>query len=170
MWIPLSHGCRRPVVYLLGVRLGQRDHLTEPRGYLVRCYETDMRPLALLVAIFVLLVGITGVFFPEGLLKVGHHLATPVGLYVAAALRVGIGLVLALAAVKSRTPKTLRVLGIITIMGGLTTPFLGVERTRAILDWWSAQGPVLMRLGPAFALIVGGFIVYAVAPRRGNAS
>lgn len=129
-----------------------------------------MRPLALLVAFFIFLVGITGVFFAEGLLKVGHYLATPVGLYVAAALRVGIGLVLALAAANSRAPKTLRVIGIIVIVAGLTTPFLGVERTRAILDWWSAQGPVLMRLGPGFALIVGGFIAYAVAPRRGSSS
>jgi hypothetical protein len=129
-----------------------------------------MRLLALLVAFFLLLVGITGVFLPEDLLKVGHHLTTPVGLYVAAALRVGIGLVLTLAAANSRAPKTLRVIGIIAIVAGLTTPWLGVERTRAILDWWSAQGPVLMRLGPGFALILGGFIAYAVAPRRGNAS
>ncbi len=129
-----------------------------------------MRPLALLVAFLLVLVGLTGAFFPEALLNMGYDLATPVGLYVAAALRVSIGFVLTLAAAHSRAPKTLRIIGIIAIAGGITTPLLGVDRTRAILDWWSAQGPVLMRLGPAIALILGGFIVYAVAPRRGNAS
>jgi hypothetical protein len=46
------------------------------------------------------------------------------------------------------------------------TPFFGVERTQAILDWWSAQGTAFARTWAAFALILGLFIVYAVTPRR----
>jgi hypothetical protein len=128
-----------------------------------------MRALALFVAFVMLVVGITGLFFPEALFRAGHGLATPTGLWVATGLRIAIGLVLILAAAGSRAPKTLRIIGIIAIVAGVATPMLGIERTRAILDWWPAQSPVVMRLGPALVLALGAFIACTVAPRRSTA-
>ena len=67
-----------------------------------------MRFPALLVALFIVVVGLVGVFAPDRLMTVGRYVVTPVGLYAIAALRVGIGLVLMLVAPVSRAPKTLR--------------------------------------------------------------
>jgi hypothetical protein len=125
-----------------------------------------MRSLALLVALFIMLVGVAGVLAPDGLMTIGRSVATPVGLYAIAALRVGIGLVLMLVAPVSRAPRTLRVFGAVALVAGLTTPLFGVERTRAILDWESTQGTALIRVGAGLALAIGGFIAFAVGAGR----
>jgi hypothetical protein len=125
-----------------------------------------MRSLALLIALVVMAVGMAGVFAPDRLLTVGRYMATPAGLYVAAAVRVGFGLVLMLAAPISRAPGTLRAFGAFALVAGLTTPLIGVERARAILDWEATQGIALVRVGAGLALALGGYIAFAVATGR----
>jgi hypothetical protein len=124
-----------------------------------------MRFLAWLIACFIMLIGVVGLLAPDRLTMVGGFVATPGGLYAAAAFRVGVGLVLLLVAPTSRAPGTLRALGAVALVGGLATPFFGVERTRAIVDWASAQGTALVRLGAVLALAIGGFIAFAVRRR-----
>ena len=94
-----------------------------------------MRIAALLVALFAIVVGVVGIFMPDSLITIGRYVATPVGLYVIAAIRVAIGLVLMLVAPTSRVPRTLRVVGAIVVVAGLATPLFGVERTRAIFSY-----------------------------------
>jgi hypothetical protein len=122
-----------------------------------------MRSLALLVALFVMAVGMVGVFTPDSLLAVGRYVVTPGGLYAVAALRIGIGLVLMLAARITRAPRTFRALGAFVIVAGLATPLFGVERSRAILDWEATHGTALIRVGAGLGVILGGFIAFAVA-------
>jgi len=81
-----------------------------------------MRSLALLVAFFIMCVGVTGIFMPDTLISVGRYVVTPNGLYGVAALRLGIGLVLILVAGVSRAPKTLRTLGAVVFVAGLQPP------------------------------------------------
>jgi len=125
-----------------------------------------MRALAVSVALFVMVVGAAGIVTPDSLLTVGRNILTPTGLYVIAALRVGIGLLLMTVAGSSRAPRTLRVVGAFVIVAGLATPLFGVERSRAILEWEAARGTALVRVGAALMVAIGGFIAYAVAPRR----
>src|SRR5436190_1879121 len=91
------------------------------------------------------------------------YFATPVGLYTAAAVRVGMGLVLILAAPGSRAAKTLRVLGLVVCMQGFSAALLGPERARAVLEWEATQTTALLRAGAAIALASGIFIAFAVA-------
>jgi hypothetical protein len=125
-----------------------------------------MQLLALLVALLICLIGLTGIVSPETLAELGRHALTPTGLLVVAAVRIGIGTILLLVARVSRAPRTLRVFGIIAIIAGVATPFIGVENSRRVLDWWLAQGFVCVRLLAGIALVLGGFLAYAVAPRR----
>ncbi len=125
-----------------------------------------MRYFALLVAAFIALVGVTGVFAPDTLLGFRQYAATSAGLYTIAVVRVGIGVVLILAASRSRTPRLLRVVGGVVLLAGLMTPVVGVERVRAILDWEAAQGTGLIRAGAVLAVALGGFLAFAVTPAR----
>ena len=124
--------------------------------------------LARLVGLFIVAIGVCGLAAPHALLSAVQFVLTPGGLYLVAALRVVFGVVLVLAAPSSRAPRVLRLLGFIVIVAGLTTPFFGVDRARAVLDWWSAQGPAFVRLWAGLAVALGVFVVYAVA-RRGAA-
>jgi hypothetical protein len=125
-----------------------------------------MRSLALLVALFIMVVGVAGILTPDSLLTVGRYVVTPVGLYVVAALRVGIGLVLILVARSSRFPKTLRAFGAVVLVAGLATPLFGVERARAVFAWEATQGTALIRIVAGFLVVLAGFLAFAIAAGR----
>lgn len=129
-----------------------------------------MNLLAMIVGLLVVAVGAVGMAVPDALVAIGRDLVTPTGLYVIAVVRVGIGLVLVLAASTSRMPRTLRVVGGIVIIAGLTTPMFGVDRARAVMDWWVSQGPLFTRFAAVLAVAIGGFIIYAggSAGQRGS--
>jgi hypothetical protein len=121
---------------------------------------------ALLIGLFMGAIGLLAVVAPHGLLTAARSLQTPLGICLIAATRVLFGVVLVLAAPSSRAPKALRVFGFMIVVAGVITPFFGVDRARAILDWWSGQGALVMRAWAGVAIAFGAFVVYAVAPRR----
>src|SRR5258708_15453332 len=125
-----------------------------------------MRALALVVAAFIMLVGVAGLLAPDSLLTLARYAVTPVGLYAVAAVRVGIGLVLILAAPISRAPRTLRVFGAVALVAGLMTPLFGADRAHAILDWQLSQGTVLIRVGAGLAVVIGGLVAFALIGSR----
>jgi hypothetical protein len=125
-----------------------------------------MRIAALLVALFTIVVGIGGLISPESGTEIRRlYFATPVRLYTAAAVRVAMGLVVILSAPASRAPKTLRALGAIMCLQGLSATLLGPEHARTVLEWETRQGPALLRVGAAVALAAGAFMAFAVTGR-----
>src|SRR5262245_35166159 len=125
-----------------------------------------MKFLTVLIGAFVLVVGFAGVIAPSALLRAADYATTPIGLYAAAAIRIGIGIVLMLVAPPTRAPKLIRVFGAIAVAAGVFTAFVGVDRARAIVAWETARGTTLIRLSALVALLSGGFIVFAVTRRR----
>jgi len=128
-----------------------------------------MRIAALLVALFIVVVGMVGIVSPDRLTTVRRqYFATPVGLYTAGVVRVVMGLVLILVARVSRAPKILRTLGALMCAQGLTATLLGLDRAQAILEW-EVMHPMLLRAGAMVALASGGFVALAVAkPSEGR--
>jgi hypothetical protein len=119
-----------------------------------------MRLPGLVIGALVILASAISLAAPDLRLSVERSLITPAGLYAIAALRITIGLVFVLAAPASRAPRTLRVLGLIVIIAGLMTPWFGVARARAVLDWLASAGPLPMRLDASVGMAIGGFLVY----------
>lgn len=124
-----------------------------------------MKVAALLIALFVILLGVTGLVAPQRLLAAAEYTVTPGGLYAAAAIRLAIGIILLFAANGSRFPRTLRVMGVLALIGGIGTLFLGTGRAREIADWATANGTIVIRAFGLFAIAVGSFIAYAVDNR-----
>lgn len=91
---------------------------------------------------------------------------TPSGLWWAAALRVAFGIALLMAAATSRMPRTLRVLGVVFIVGGLSIPVIGLERMQGIAEWGASQEANVVRVPALFAFAMGWFIIWSVWPRR----
>jgi len=92
----------------------------------------------------------------------GKYFATSGRLYTAGAVRIAMGLVVILSAAASRAPKTLRALGAVICMQGLSTTAMGPEHARAVLEWETAQGTALLRVGAAVAFAAGLFLAFAV--------
>ena len=120
----------------------------------------------MLVAVFTIIVGTVGLIDPDSVTTVRRlYFATPVALYAAGAVRVGMGLVLILCASASRAPKTLRALGAVMCMQALSATLLGPARARAILEW-EATHTALLRAGAVVAVAAGGFLLVAAAAGR----
>ncbi len=122
-------------------------------------------PVALAFSILVAVVGAVGIVVPASLLTIARPFLTPAGLYAAAGLRLVLGTALFLSAPTSRAPQALRILGVVIFVAGLVTPLVGVERARAIVEWWAVQGSPFMRVWAVVALAFGLFLTYAIAPR-----
>ncbi|MFI5342275.1 MAG: hypothetical protein ACHQ7N_20880, partial [Candidatus Methylomirabilales bacterium] len=59
---------------------------------------------------------------------------------------------------------------VVIIVAGLLLPVFGVERTQAMLGWFSSQGSLFMRAWASMAVIFGLFSIYVVnSPRRAAA-
>ena len=124
-----------------------------------------MAVAALVIGLLIVAQGLVGLAAPEFFLKLIQAIQTPPLIYAAAAARVVIGAVLVLAAPASRAPLALRILGVLILIGGVLTPFVGVRLADVILGWWS-QGPNVVRAWAAGALVLGVFIVYATLRPR----
>ncbi|OGL29919.1 MAG: hypothetical protein A3G44_08385 [Candidatus Rokubacteria bacterium RIFCSPLOWO2_12_FULL_73_47] len=120
--------------------------------------------VALVLSLLVAALGALGVVAPARLVGVVRRLESPGGLYAAAALRVVLGVALVLTAPTSRAPEVVRLLGAVIVVAGLVTPLVGVARFRRLREWWSARGPIFMRVWAGFALVLGLWLAYAVAP------
>ena len=125
-----------------------------------------MKLLVMIIGLLIAALGVLGIAAPSLPLQVARSLLTPSTLYIVAAVRVCFGLLLVWVAPGSRVPIALRVFGVFIVIAGVITALFGVERSRAVLDWWSSQGAAFMRVGMGFAVVFGLFVVYAVAPRR----
>src|SRR4030095_253368 len=97
--------------------------------------------LAMALGLMVAAIGVLGIASRSTLLEFGRALQTTNALYIVAAVRVMFGGILLWVASTSRTPRILRVLGIIIIIAGVSTPFFGVDRSRAMFEW-STQGSI----------------------------
>jgi hypothetical protein len=125
-----------------------------------------MKTLAFAIAVLMICLGLTGLAWPEGLVRIGHYSFTQMGLYAVAIIRIAIGLVLFLAAPASRAPKTLRVIGVLVCVAGVATALITIERAQALMDWWSGHGVGFIRIAAVLVVGIGSFIAYATAPRR----
>jgi hypothetical protein len=121
-----------------------------------------MRLLGLGIGALVILVSALSIAAPDLRLSLERAVMTPAGLYAIAVLRVAIGLVFVLAAPASRAPRTLRVLGVIVIIAGLSTPWFGVTRAQTVLHWLASAKPWWMRLDAVAGMALGGFLVYVL--------
>lgn len=125
-----------------------------------------VKTLAFVIGVCIIAVGVVGLLVPSALIWLAQHSLTPGELYFIAAFRVAFGVLLLSVSSASRIPRTLRVVGFILVVAGIATPFIGVERARPIIEWWTLQGSGVVRITSAFVLGLGGFFAYACAPAR----
>ncbi|HKF69666.1 MAG TPA: hypothetical protein VKB36_24140 [Vicinamibacterales bacterium] len=125
-----------------------------------------MRYLVWLIALFVGVAGVTGLLVPDRVMSLRLIAATQSGLLAIAVLRSAIGIVLIMVAPRSRAPKTLQVIGALLLLAGMVTPLFGVARSKAVLDWEAAQGPMLVRGWAIVAVALSGALAFVMKPVR----
>ena len=127
-----------------------------------------MKAIALGFAALMILVGLTGVLWPEGLVDLMKYSFTSTGIYVAAISRMVLGALLLVAAGATRTPKTIRVIAVIIFLAGVATALISPDRAQVLKDWWLSHGPDFLRIAACFPLAVGFFILVATLTKPRN--
>ncbi|HEX8898344.1 MAG TPA: hypothetical protein VF751_06585 [Chthoniobacterales bacterium] len=125
-----------------------------------------MKAIVLLIGLLMVALGLTGVVWPEGVMQLATYSFTATGLYVAAAVRILLGGLLFFAAAATRTPRTIRVIGLIMLIAGIATALIPAERAQSMKDWWLAHGPHVVRIAACFPLAVGIFLGWTTISRR----
>lgn len=119
------------------------------------------------LGVFTLLMGVWGVLVPSRLSAFVTRFGSQRGLWLAAAIRLVFGLALWFAAPASRAPLLLQVLGVVALLAAVILPFMGVERFKRLIDWWTKLSPNAMRFNSLFAVAVGAAILWALLPVAG---
>jgi|KBSSwiStaDraftv2_1062776.scaffolds.fasta_scaffold222484_3 hypothetical protein len=124
------------------------------------------RMLATILGFLMMLLGLCAVLVPDRVLPFARFTTTANGIYVAAGIRLVIGLILLMAAAGSRFPIILRVLGGFAILGGVATLMIGVTGAQKIAEQILPYVTIAIRAIAAFLILLGAFVVYAVSGRR----
>jgi hypothetical protein len=117
-----------------------------------------MKAVALFIAALMGLLGLTGVLWPEALMQLATYSFSQTGMYVVAAVRIVLGGLLLFAAGATRTPKTVRVIGLVILLAGIATVLISPERAAFMKVWLLARGPDTLRIAACIPLAVGIFI------------
>ncbi len=120
-----------------------------------------MALVALVLSLLIAVLGAVGVASPARFISIVRYFETPTGLYLAAVLRLVMGVALFVSAPVSRAPALMRVLGLLIILAGVVTPLLG-RRSGGAPRLLAGTG-VGIRGWATITLGLGLLLAYAVA-------
>jgi len=122
--------------------------------------------LATILGCWMMLLGLAALLVPDRVLPFARFTTAASGVYVAAGIRLLIGLILLMAAGASRFPKVLRVLGALAVLGGIATLLVGTAGPQAISARLFNYGATIIRGIGVVVLAVGSFVIYAVTVKK----
>src|SRR5256885_17049730 len=127
-----------------------------------------MKAIAFFIAALLVLFGLTGVLWPEGLMQLATYSFSRTGLYVVAAARVVLGGLLFFAASATRTPKTVRVIGLVILIAGIATAVISPDCAALMKTWLVVRGPDTLRIEACLPLgvrLFTGCTTHSLRPR-----
>lgn len=124
-----------------------------------------MRRPAYVAALLILTLGLLALLLPAQFAALVEVMQLPPMLYVAASLRLAIGVTFFLAARSSRATLAFYFLGMVMAAGGIVTPIIGQGLARPILDAWLSGGSAIVRGWGVAAILLGSFTIWALRPR-----
>ena len=124
-----------------------------------------MRRPAYFASALVLGLGVLALLAPGEFAALLAMLQLRPALYLAAAVRAGVGVTYLLAARSSRATIAFYFLGMVMIAGGLAVPIIGQGLARPILDAWYSGGILIVRGWGIAAIGLASFAFWALQPR-----
>lgn len=124
--------------------------------------------IVVVVGMIIACIGIAIVAAPEALLRVPQRLASPAGVAFAGGGRVALGVIFWLASDQSRTPRTLKVIAVLAVLGGITLLVIGVPGLTSLIEWGTSQGNTYWRAAGAIAACLGAFLAWSAMPPKGD--
>ena len=105
--------------------------------------------------------GLAGLVSPAWAARLVRAWRAPAHIYLAAAIRLALGVFLLVAASSCRFPLFVQIIGAVAILAALSLPFLGIARVQALIDWWSRQPAAFVRGWCLLAVAFGALLIFA---------
>jgi hypothetical protein len=121
----------------------------------------EMALIVSLLGALLTLLGVFGFFSPQGFMLYVSSWQSERRLHLAIAIRLVFGVVLIMAAPSCRFSEAVRILGIIAVVAAVVGVFMGTDRLRALIEWWSRKSPAFIRVWMLAVIAFGAFLVYA---------
>ena len=122
-----------------------------------------MNYIVLIFGALTSLAGIAIAVRPEPIFRFLGEYSESFSAYVLAALiRIILGVALISCSAQSKFPITLLVIGWLSLAAAVVLLFISRQRFKAIIAWAVNIAPVYHHLGGVIAMVLGGFLFYAV--------
>ena len=112
-----------------------------------------------IIGIVIVAIGIVYVLKPGVMKRLFEFFKKGSRLYVAAPIRLTLGVVFLLGARECKQPWVIFVLGIILLISGVLVLVLGPKKLVPILEWFQGQSEILQRVVALIVLAVGVIII-----------
>lgn len=117
-----------------------------------------------LLGVLTLLIGVWGILAPSRMKSFVAGFSSFGGLWFAVVIRLVFGLALWFAAPASRAPLFLQIVGALALIAAVVLPFVGLDRFKALIDWWTNLSTTVIRLNCLFPTAFGAAILWALLP------
>jgi uncharacterized membrane protein HdeD (DUF308 family) len=118
-----------------------------------------MQNVVLGIGAFLVLAGCTLIARPSLARRMMEFFKEGRRIYLGGLIRIAVGLVILFCAPAVSLPWIPGVLGVIMILSGVALFAMGLERTRAIIEWWQASSDARLRLAMLIAPIIGVLLI-----------
>jgi len=82
-------------------------------------------------------------------------------IYVAATIRIALGLIFILAAGNCRKTTIITIIGLLMLISGISIFALGIEKARAIIQWMQGRSDLFVRFSTLILFALGCLSIYA---------
>ncbi|MDH3646595.1 MAG: hypothetical protein OER80_07460 [Gammaproteobacteria bacterium] len=114
------------------------------------------------LAALIALLGFAAMVRTQVFTGLAKYFKQPWGIWVAAGIRVFAAIILWLAAPVSRFPQAFRVLAVLALVAAVLVLLIGHQRVKAMIDWAVCRPAWFLRMFGVFAVLVGGFVLWAL--------
>ena len=113
------------------------------------------------VGIIVVVITTIAIFSPQTMRQMVQYLRQGNRLYVAAGVRLALGILLIWASFSCAVTWVVFTVGLLALASGGVAVGLGMPRMQAFIDWWLAKADNALRGMAAISFILGAALIYA---------
>lgn len=113
------------------------------------------------IGLAIVVIGVVGAVQPRRVIDLAAYWTTPERLTFTAALRVGLGIILIGSAPVCDSPGLVRTFGVLLVVAGVATPFVGADRVKGMVDWFRARDDRFIRIYCAVPILLGLWLIAA---------
>ncbi|MEE4254880.1 MAG: hypothetical protein V2I50_12635 [Desulfuromusa sp.] len=120
-------------------------------------------------AVFIVVASGSAIIFPSEVLSFAREVMVGPGIWWTAFARLVLAVLLWFSAPACRTPKTFKVLAVMTVMGAVFLVAIGSEGLLEFIDWFASWPLWGVRLQTTVGVAFGLFLLWSIFSKRADA-